>query len=89
MLNNLVVKQQTNMEPEIKIRQFFKIFASVKPRWDRIENRADPTMMQTMKQEKTMPRGVVPVSRTGVHRNTKIYMQDSNRDWTAPSKKTC
>ena len=29
-----------------------------------MEKRAEPTMMQTMKQEKTMPRGVAPVSRT-------------------------
>jgi hypothetical protein len=35
----------------------------------------------TMKQEKTMPRGVEPVSRTGVHRNTKMYMQLSSRDY--------
>jgi hypothetical protein len=34
-----------------------------------------------MKQEKTMPRGVEPVSRTGVHRNTKMYMQLSSRDY--------
>jgi hypothetical protein len=35
----------------------------------------------TMKQEKTMPRGVEPVSRTGVHKNTKMYMQLSSRDY--------
>ena len=40
-----------------------------------------------MKQEKTMPRGVAPVSRTGVHRKTKMYMQDSNRDCTHPNNK--
>ncbi len=40
----------------------------------------------TMKQEKTMPRGVEPVSRTGVHRNTKMYMQLSNRDYKKKQK---
>merc|ERR1719228_1966681 len=63
--------------------------ASDMPRCERIEKRADPTMMHTMKQEKTMPRGVAPVSRTGVQRNTKMYMQDSNRDCTDPRSKTC
>ena len=42
----------------------------------------------TMKQEKTMPRGVEPVSSTGVQRKTKMYMQDSSRDWTVPSNRT-
>ena len=68
------------METEIIIRQFFKISPSEKPRLERIEKTAEPTMIQTMKQEKTMPKGVVPVSSTGVHRKTKIYMQDSRRD---------
>ena len=77
------------MEAEIMIRQFFKISASVKPRFERMEKMAEPTIMQTMKQEKTIPRGVEPVSRTGVHRNTKMYMQDSRRDCTAPSSITC
>merc|ERR1719412_164752 len=54
--------------------------ASDMPRCERIEKRADPTMIHTMKQEKTMPRGVAPVSRTGVQRKTKMYMQDSNRE---------
>ena len=44
-------------------------------------------LVHTMKQEKTMPRGVAPVSRTGVQRKTKMYMQDSNRDWTHPNSK--
>ena len=44
-------------------------------------------MIGTMKQEKTMPRGVAPVSRTGVQRKTKMYMQDSNRDCTHPNNK--
>ena len=79
-MGHLVVKQQINMEADIIIRQFFRIFPSEKPRFERMENRAEPTMMQTMKQEKTIPRGVLPVSRTGVHRNTKTYMQDSSSD---------
>ena len=54
----------------------------------RMEKRALPTMMQTMKQEKTMPRGVLPVSRTGVQRNTKMYMADSAVVWTSPSWRT-
>ena len=41
-----------------------------------------------MKQEKTMPRGVAPVSRTGVQRKTKMYMQDSSRAWHEPSSRT-
>merc|ERR1719436_1717621 len=49
--------------------------ASDQPREFRMEKRAEPSMMQTMKQLKTMPRGVAPVSSTGVHRNTKMYMQ--------------
>ena len=71
------------------IKHFFRISASEKPRWAMMENTADPTMMQTMKQEKTMPRGVVPVSKTGVQRNTKMYMQDSSSDWTVPRSRTC
>ena len=53
-----------------------------------MEKRAEPTMMQTMKQENTMPRGVEPVSRTGVQRKTKMYMQDSSRAWHEPSSRT-
>ena len=53
-----------------------------------MEKRAEPTMMQTMKQENTIPRGVEPVSRTGVQRKTKMYMQDSNRAWHEPSSRT-
>ena len=45
--------------------------------------------MFTMKQLKTMPRGVAPVSSTGVHRNTKMYMQDSSSAWQLPSSSTC
>merc|ERR1719392_656532 len=51
------------------------MLASECPRLLRMEKRADPTM----KQEKTMPSGVLPVSRTGVHRNTKMYIHDSSR----------
>ena len=65
-----------------------RILASDMPRWERMEKKAEPTMMQTMKQEKTMPSGVEPVSSTGVHRKTKMYMQDSSRDWTTPSSRT-
>ena len=65
-----------------------RILASDMPRWDRMEKKAEPTMMQTMKQEKTMPSGVEPVSSTGVQRKTKMYMQDSSRDWTTPSSRT-
>ena len=49
-----MVKQHINMEAEIIIRQFLRIFPSEKPRCERMENRAEPTMMQTMKQEKTI-----------------------------------
>merc|ERR1711971_1280368 len=60
--------------------------ASLQPLWLRMEKRAEPTMMQTMKQEKTMPRGTgEPVSRTGVQRNTKMYMQDSSNPGTSPA----
>ena len=68
------------------MRHFFKILASEKPWLERMVKRDEPTMMQTMKQEKTIPKGVVPVSRTGVHRNTKIYMQDSVRDYKRKEK---
>ena len=55
-----------------------------------MENSAEPTMMQTMKQENTIPRGTgEPVSRTGVQRNTKMYMQDSSNAWHEPSSSTC
>ena len=53
-----------------------------------MEKRAEPTMMQTMKQENTMPRGVEPVSKTGVQRKTKMYMQDSSKAWVDPSSST-
>ena len=45
----------------------------------------------TMKQEKTIPRGVELFSgvRTGVHRNTKMYMQLSNNDYNKLSKLKC
>merc|ERR1712080_197671 len=66
--------------------------ASDMPRLERMENRAEPTMMQTMKQEKTMPSGMEVVctvggSSTGVHRNTKMYMHDSSNDCTVPSNR--
>ena len=44
--------------------------------------------MFTMKQLKTMPRGVAPVSSTGVHRNTKMYMEVSAAVCTSPSTST-
>ena len=83
-----MVTQHTAMVPAIISRQFLRMAASDMPRWVRMEKIAEPTMMHTwrwvreregltMKQEKTIPRGVEPVSRTGVHRNTKMYMQDS------------
>ena len=81
------MKQQRAILTDMVIRQILRIPASEWPRLFRMEKRALPTMMQTMKQEKTMPRGVLPVSRTGVQRNTKMYMQDSNRDCTHPSSK--
>jgi len=51
----------------------------------------EPIMMHTMKQENTRPKGheleeLLPSS-TGVHKNMKIYMMDSNIDWTKPSKR--
>merc|ERR1719400_1354142 len=82
------VKQQMAILTDIVIRQIFRIAASEWPRLFRIEKRALPTMMQTMKHEKTIPRGVLPVSRTGVQRNTKMYMQDSRRDWQQPRSRT-
>ena len=45
-----------------------------------IENVLDPIMMQSIKHEKIIPNGgeiVAPDDKTGVHKNTKIYMQDS------------
>ena len=48
----------------------------------------DPIIMQTIKQEKTNPNGQAfadcEESRMGVHKKTKIYMIDSNMDWTNP-----
>ena len=82
------MKQQRAILTDMVIRQILRIPASEWPRLFRMEKRALPTMMQTMKQEKTMPRGVLPVSRTGVQRNTKMYMQDSSRDWQDPRRKT-
>ena len=84
----LAVTQQMAMLADIIIRHIFRMWASEKPLLLRIEKRALPTMMQTMKQEKTIPRGVEPVSRTGVQRNTKMYMQDSRSDWQDPSSNT-
>ena len=50
----------------------------------------EPSMMQTMKVEKTRPRGRrgLCCSRTGVQRNTKMYMADSAVVWTSPSWRT-
>ena len=50
----------------------------------------EPSMMQTMKVEKTRPRGRRGLfcSRTGVQRNTKMYMADSAVVWTSPSWRT-
>ena len=45
-----------------------------------IENVLDPIMIQSIKHEKIIPNGgetVAPDDKTGVHKNTKIYMQDS------------
>ena len=80
--------QHTAMLNDIIIRTILRMLASECPRLLRMEKSADPTMMQTMKQEKTMPRGVLPVSRTGVHRNTKMYIHDSSRAWADPNRKT-
>ena len=85
----LAVTQQIAILVDIIIRHIFRISASEKPLLLRMEKRALPTMMQTMKHEKTIPRGVLPVSRTGVQRNTKMYMQDSRRDWQDPRRRTC
>ena len=85
----LAVTQQIAILVDIIIRHIFRISASEKPLLLRMEKRALPTMMQTMKHEKTMPRGVLSVSRTGVQRNTKMYMQDSRRDWQEPRRRTC
>ena len=51
----------------------------------------EPIMMQTMKQENTMPNGTSlasGTSRTGVQRKTKMYMQLSTMLWTMPIHKT-
>ena len=78
--SGLAVTQHTPMLTDIIMRTILRMLASLWPLLFRMEKRLEPTMMQTMKQEKTMPRGVEPVSRTGVHRNTKMYIQDSSRD---------
>ena len=51
--------------------------------------RDGPFKKVTMKQEKIMPRGAgaEAVDKTGVHRNTKMYMQLSTMLWTRPIKK--
>ena len=82
------VTQQMPMLTDIIINTILRMLASLWPLLLRMEKRLEPTMMQTMKQEKTMPRGVEPVSRTGVQRNTKMYMHDSSRDWQVPSSST-
>merc|ERR1719391_808580 len=64
------------------------MLVSVQPLLFRMENIAEPTMMQTIKQLNTIPSGVEPVSSTGVQRNTKMYMQDSRRDWQQPRRRT-
>ena len=41
-------------------------------------NKLEPIMMQTIKHENIIPKGtssLLGMSRTGVHKNTKIYMQ--------------
>ncbi len=44
----------------------------------------EPIMIQTIKQEKTRPKGHgvedLLLSKTGVHKKTKMYMMDSNID---------
>ena len=47
-------------------------------------------MMQTMKVEKTRPRGrsLEAERRTGVQRKTKIYMADSAEVWISPRTRT-
>ena len=84
----LAVTQHTAMLTDIIINTILRMLASECPLLFRIEKTAEPTMMQTMKQEKTMPRGVLPVSRTGVQRNTKMYIHDSSRAWADPNRKT-
>ena len=52
----------------------------------------EPIMMNTIKQEKISPNGQSLKdsfdSKTGVQRKRKIYMMDSNVDWTKPSRKS-
>ena len=52
--------------------------------------RAEPAMDATMKQAKIMPWGICSPwgLRAGVQRNTKVYMEPSNRDCIAPSSAT-
>ena len=80
--------QHTAILTDIIIKTSLKILASECPLLLRMEKMAEPTMMQTMKHEKTMPSGVLPVSRTGVQRNTNMYIHDSRRAWADPSRKT-
>ena len=47
----------------------------------------DPIIMQSIKHENIIPNGgetVAPDDKTGVHKNTKIYMQDSMILWINP-----
>lgn len=56
----------------------------------KVLKKLEPIMMQTMKQEKTMPKGTSPAlgtRRTGVQRNTKMYMQLSTMLCTMPTHK--
>jgi len=88
LASGAAVMQQTPILTLIIAKTSLKMLASVQPLLLRMENIAEPTMMQTMKQLNTIPSGVEPVSSTGVQRKTKIYMQDSRRDWQQPRRRT-
>mmetsp|Transcript_17709 Transcript_17709/g.33340 ORF Transcript_17709/g.33340 Transcript_17709/m.33340 type:complete len:210 (+) Transcript_17709:314-943(+) len=62
---------------------------------DNCPNKVDPNKHDAMKQEKTVPYGVTllgpkycvtAAATAGGHCNTKMYMADSKRDWTAPTE---
>lgn len=86
----LVAQEQVNME---RVEAETAQSRTVDGRMPRLRSNVlaeEPIMMQTIKQEKTSPRGhcpSLPESRTGVQRKTKMYMMDSNMDWTKPRRR--
>ena len=67
--------------------QLTAVKRTVEGRTPRLRSRVltdEPIMIQTIKQEKTRPKGHgvedLLLSKTGVHKKTKMYMMDSNID---------